>query len=124
MLVHEELTETVIGAAIEVHRHTGPGLLESAYEKCLCKELEIRGIPFRKQVPIEITYKDILLDCGYRLDLLVDEKVAVEIKSVQQLENIHQAQLMTYMKLGGWNVGLLMNFNSEYMKQGIIRRVL
>jgi GxxExxY protein len=97
-----ELTERVIGACIEVHRNTGPGLLESAYEQCLCRELSLRGIPFQMQFPLPINYKGTLLDCGYRLDLLVDGRLVIEIKSVEKLLPIHEAQLLTYLHLGGW----------------------
>lgn len=119
-----QLTEAIIGAAIEVHRALGPGLLESAYEECLCRELNLRQIPFERQRPLPVEYKGVRLDCGYRLDLLVANTVVVEIKAVGSLEPIHDAQLITYLKLGGWKVGLLINFNVEVLKRGIRRRVL
>jgi GxxExxY protein len=119
-----ELSEAVIGACIEVHRRTGPGLLESAYEQCLCRELNLRGIPFQFQVPLPVKYKDTLLDCGYRLDLLIDGRLVVEIKSVEKLLPIHEAQLLTYPRLGGWKVGLLINFIVNKLTDGIVRRVL
>ena len=119
-----QLTQSIIGSAIEVHRALGPGLLESAYEGCLCRELNLRGIPFERQLALPVVCKDHRLDCGYRLDLVVDKKVVVEIKAVDGLLPIHEAQLLTYLKLGGWNVGLLINFNVSVLKQGIRRRVL
>jgi GxxExxY protein len=118
------VTEAIIGAAIEVHKTLGPGLLESAYEQCLCRELELRGITFKRQVLLPVAYKGIELDCGYRLDVLVEDQVVVEIKTVESLLPIHEAQLITYLKLGGWQVGLLINFNVPILKQGIVRRVL
>ena len=119
-----ELTEAIIGAAIEVHRALGPGLLESAYEECLCRELCLRKIPFERQRALPLHYKGMSLDCGYRVDLLVADKVVVEIKAVDALLPIHEAQLLTYLKLGGWQVGLLINFNVPVLKDGIRRRVL
>jgi GxxExxY protein len=118
------VTEAIIGAAIEVHKTLGPGLLESAYEQCLCRELELRGITFKRQVLLPVAYKGIELDCGYRLDVLVEDQVVVEIKTVESLLPIHEAQLITHLKLGGWQVGLLINFNVPILKQGIVRRVL
>jgi GxxExxY protein len=119
-----ELTKKIIGAAIEVHRTLGPGLLESAYEECLCRELTVRGVPFARQVALPVEFKGLRLDCGYRLDLLVEKKVVVEIKAVESLLPIHEAQLLTYLKLGGWKVGLLINFNVPILMNGIRRRVL
>ena len=119
-----QITREIIGAAIEVHRALGPGLLESAYEECLCRELSLRQIPFERQRPLPVEYKGLHLDCGYRLDLLVMDTVVVEIKAVAGLQAIHEAQLLTYLKLGGWKVGLLINFNVPVLKQGIRRRVL
>ena len=118
-----DVTEGVIGAAIEVHRALGPGLLESAYEECLCHELKLRGVPFERQRPVPVRYKGLQLDSGYRLDLLVSS-VVVEVKSVDALLPIHEAQLLTYLKLGEWNVGLLINFNVALLKNGIRRLVL
>ncbi len=118
------ITELVIGAAIEVHKALGPGLLESAYEECLCRELTLRGIPFERQRPLPVGYKGVKLDCGYRLDLLVADAVVVEIKAVEAIEPIHEAQLLTYLKLGGWKLGLLINFNVPVLKDGIRRRIL
>ncbi len=119
-----ELTEIVIGCAIEVHRALGPGLLESTYEMCLCRELSLRNIPFERQKPIPVIYKGVKLDCGYRADVVVDGSVLVEIKAIDSLLSVHEAQLLSYLKLGGWKVGLLINFNVELLKHGIRRRVL
>ena len=117
------ISSAVIGAAIEVHRVLGPGLLESAYEECLCKELTIRGVPFERQRLLPVEYKGIHVDCGYRLDLLVQELVVVELKAIDELLPVHDAQLMTYLKLGGWHLGLLINFNVDVLKHGIHRRI-
>lgn len=119
-----KITEQIIGAAIEVHRALGPGLLESAYEECLCRELGLRRIQFERQRPLPVEYKGVKLDCGYRVDILVTNAVVVEIKAVETIEPIHVAQLLTYLKLGGWKVGLLINFNVAVLKDGIRRRVL
>ena len=118
-----ELTEQIIGAAIEVHKRIGPGLLESAYQACLGRELELRNVPFEKERPLPVEYKGVQLDCGYRLDLLVAGRVVVEIKAVDELLPVHTAQLLTYLKLGGWQVGLLINFNVALLKDGIRRIV-
>jgi GxxExxY protein len=117
-------TAPIIGAAIEVHRHLGPGLLESAYEECLCHELHLRGIDFRRQVDLPVEYKGLKLDCGYRLDLIVHEEVVVELKCVERVLPVHEAQLLTYMMLTGKRVGLLINFNVPLLTKGITRRVL
>lgn len=117
------ITEQVIGSAIAVHRALGPGLLEMAYEQFVCRELDLRGIPFRHQCPVPAEYKGLRLDCGYKLDLLVAETVVVEIKAVDGLLPIHEAQLMTYLRLGGWKIGLLINFNERKLTNGIRRRV-
>lgn len=119
-----QLTHQVIGASIEVHRKLGPGLLESAYRRCLRRELMLRGIPYRKEYPLPLEYKGIRLECGYRVDILVDGVIAVEVKSVQALAPIHDAQLLTYLRLGGWRVGLLINFNVVVLKDGIHRRIM
>jgi GxxExxY protein len=119
-----QMTEAVIGAAMEVHRALGPGLLESAYQECLCRELTVRGIPFERQRPLPLEYKGIRLECGYRLDLLVAGMLVIEVKSVEALAPVHEAQLLTYLRLGGWKVGLLINFNVPLLKQGIRRKVL
>ena len=119
-----QTTEKIIGAAIEVHRAVGPGLLESAYEECLCHELSLRQISFQRQVPLPVRYKGVQLDCGYRLDLLVVNQVVVELKAVEKLEPIHEAQLLSYLKLGSHKIGLLINFHVPLLKDGIIRRIL
>lgn len=117
-------TGAIIAAAIEAHRALGPGLLESVYEECLCCELELRGIPFARQVPIPVEYKGVRSECGYRIDLLVQDEVVVEIKAVEAIHPVHEAQLLTYMKLSGKRVGLLINFCVPVLKDGIVRRVL
>jgi GxxExxY protein len=117
-------TAAIIGAAIEVHRQLGPGLLESAYEQCLCHELHLRGLSFKCQVDLPVSYKGLQLDCGYKIDLIVNDEVVVELKSVERILPVHEAQLLTYLKLSGRRVGLLINFNSSLLTQGIIRRVL
>ena len=119
-----QLTHEIIGASIEVHRKLGPGLLESAYRRCLRRELMLRGIPYRKEYPLPLEYKGIRLECGYRVDILVGGLVAVEVKSVQALAPIHDAQLLTYLRLGGWRVGLLINFNVVVLKDGIHRKIM
>ncbi|MCW8131936.1 MAG: GxxExxY protein [Planctomycetota bacterium] len=116
-------TEQVIGAAIEVHKALGPGLLESAYAQCLCRELSLREVPFRREVELPVTYKDVKLNCGYRIDVLVAECLVVEVKAVETVLSIHEAQLLTYLKLGGWPAGLLLNFNVSLMKNGVKRMV-
>jgi GxxExxY protein len=118
------ITKEIIGAAIEVHKALGPGLLESAYEECLCHELSLRRVAFGRQTPLPVEYKGVKLDCGYRLDLLVEGAVVVEIKAVEAIHAIHEAQLLTYLKLGGWKLGLLINFNVSVLKEGIRRRIL
>lgn len=118
------ITKIVIGAAIDVHRVLGPGLLESVYEECLCYELSLQGLNFCRQVILPIQYKNKQLDAGYRLDLWVENKVVIELKSVDKLMSIHDAQLLTYMKLINSSVGLLINFNVPVLKQGIRRKVL
>jgi len=123
-LYEEELTGAIIGAAIEVHKQLGPGLLESAYEECLCRELKLRGVVFERQKPLPLEYKGIRLDCGYRLDLLVEGRVIMEIKSVEALAPIHEAQMLTYLRLAAVKVGLLINFNTPVLKDGIKRFVL
>jgi GxxExxY protein len=124
MLHDEDLTREIIGAAIEVHRHLGPGLLESAYRSCLCHELKMRQIAFCYEVPLPIEYKGLKLDCGYRLDIEVEGRVIVELKSIDELTNLHRAQLLTYLKLSGRKVGLLLNFNVPVLKDGVVRMAL
>ena len=118
------LTHETIGAAIEVHKLLGPGLLESTYRECLCRELALRGVSFRREHGIPLNYKGIHPNCGYRIDLLVGDLVVVEIKAVEQLAPVHEAQLLTYLRVGGWKVGLLINFNVVLLKDGIRRRIL
>lgn len=118
------LTKAVIGAAIEVHRALGPGLLESAYEICLCRELSLRHIQFQRQLPIPLEYKGVKLDCGYRSDIIIEQTLLLELKAVDALLPIHEAQLLSYLKLTGLTVGLLINFNVEVLRNGIRRRVL
>ena len=116
-----EITEQVIGACIEIHRHLGPGLLESAYEECLCHELSVLGIHFERQKPLPVKYKTVNLACGYRLDLVIEHKIILELKAVESLLAIHEAQLLTYLKLSGLTLGLLINFNVPVLKNGIKR---
>ena len=118
-----DISGKIIGAAIEVHRYLGPGLLESAYEECLCRELELRGINFERQVPLPLNYKGLKLDCGYRLDLLVEDKVIVELKTVEAIAPIHEAQMLTYLKLRDVQLGLIINFNARLLVEGIRRLV-
>jgi len=119
-----EISQATIGAAIEVHRTLGPGLLESAYEQCLSHEFSLRQIPFERQKPLPVDYKGIRLDCGYRLDFLVAGLLVVEVKAIEALLPIHQAQLLSYLKLGGWKLGLLINFHTPLLREGIKRVVL
>ena len=120
----DDLSKKVIGCALEVHKSLGPGLLESTYEQCLAHELMLHGISFKLQHALPVAYKDIKLDCGYRLDLLIEDKLIVELKSVDKLSPIHEAQLLTYMKLSNIKTGLLINFNVTLLKSGIKRLVL
>ena len=123
-LLHEELTERVIGAAIEVHRALGPGLLESAYEECLCHELHLRGLAFQRQVPLPVNYKGINLDCGYRLDLLIEDLLILELKCVDHILPVHEAQLLTYLKMTHKRVGLIIFYVATLVRGGIVRKVL
>jgi GxxExxY protein len=116
-----DLTGEVIGAAIEVHKALGPGLLESAYEECLSRELDLRDIPYERQKELPVEYKGIKLESGYRLDIMVADKLVIELKTCESLEPIHTAQLLTYLKLTGIKVGLLINFNVPVLKEGIKR---
>jgi len=122
--VTNQVSDATIGAAIEVHRHLGPGLLESSYHACLCRELELRGIVYDSQVALPLQYKGIQLSKGYIIDLLIENALVVEIKSVEKLLPIHSAQLMTYMRLQGVSSGLLMNFNVHLLPHGIKRMLL
>lgn len=124
-LAHESgLGERIIGLAIAVHRHLGPGLLESAYEECLCLELRDAGIAHRRQVPLPVVYKAVRLDCGYRMDVVAENELVIEIKAVERLLPIHEAQMLTYLRLGHFRAGLLMNFNNVTLKDGLRRIVL
>jgi len=122
--IRDPLTGKVIGLAIEVHRCLGPGLLESAYEECLCYEMEHNGLTFQRQVYLPVVYKEVSLDCGYRMDVVINEELVLELKTVDKLLPIHDAQLLTYLRLGGFHKGLLMNFNTAVLKNGIKRIVL
>lgn len=124
MLIHEDLTGRIIGAAMAVHREIGPGLLESAYEVCLCHELHSCGLAFRRQVPLPVLYKGVRLDCGYRIDVIVEDRVVVELKAIDAISDLHTAQLLTYLRMSQLRVGLLFNFNSEVLKDSMIRLVL
>ena len=118
-----DLTGQIIGSAIEVHSTLGPGLLESAYEECLCQELLTRRIEFERQKPLPVKYKETVLNCGYRLDIVVENKVIVELKACSNIDQIHKAQLLTYLKLSGIQIGLILNFNVPIMRDGIVRIV-
>ena len=120
----DTLTDQVIGFAIEIHRHLGPGLLESTYEECVCYELNENGIRFKRQVPLPVVYKSVRLDCGYRIDIVVEERLILELKSTERLLPIHEAQVLTYMRLSGIPTGLLLNFNTPVLKDGIRRLML
>ncbi len=120
----DPLTDKVIGLAIEVHRAHGPGLLESAYEECLCYESKANDVPHQRQVPLPVVYKSVKLDCGYRMDVVIDGRLVIELETVDRLLPIHDAQILTYLKLGGIRTGLLMNFNMPVLKDGIRRLVL
>ncbi len=124
-LLHEELTKDIIGAAIEVHKALGPGLLESAYEECLCHELHLRDLDFKRQVALPVKFKGINLDCGYRIDVVVKDAVILELKCVEHLLPVHDAQLLTYLKLMHKRIGLLFNFHVPVLTRGgIVRRIL
>jgi GxxExxY protein len=122
-MTENEISEKIIGCAIQVHRELGPGLLESSYEECLYYELMQSGLYVEKQKPLPLVYKEVKLDCGYRIDLLIENKVIVEVKSVEALNDIHLAQILTYLKLSKCKLGLLMNFNVVLLKEGIKRVV-
>jgi GxxExxY protein len=124
MMIAEQTTGQIIAAAVEVHKKFGPGLLESASEACLCHELMLRGLSVARQVAMPVEYKGVHLDCGYRIDMIVEDTVLVELKAVEKLLPIHEAQLMTYLRLSGKRVGLLINFNVKLLVDGIVRRVL
>lgn len=120
---NNELTQIIIGCAIEVHKTLGPGLLESAYQECLFYELKLQGLKVEKEIPMPIIYKEIKLDHGYRMDLLVEDKIVLEIKSVETIMDVHTAQILTYLKLGNYKLGLLLNFNVSILKNGIKRYI-
>ena len=119
-----EVTGRIIGCAIEIHRALGPGLLESAYEQCLCREMSLAGIRFERQVPLPVVYKGVKVDCGYQIDILVEDSVVLELKAVEKLLPIHEAQLITYLRLSGKRIGLLINFNVPVLAEGTRRMVL
>ena len=121
MIERDQLTEIIIGCAIEVHRHLGPGLLESTYEQCMVHEMTTQRVPHRSQVPLPVQYKGFRLDYGYRIDILVAEQVVVELKSVEKMTGLHEAQMLTYMKLAGVDRGLLINFNVQRLVDGVKR---
>ena len=123
-LVLEELTNQIIGPAIEVHREPGPGLMESAYEECLCHELHLRGIQFERQASLPVEYKGLKLDCGYRMDIVVDVSVVLELKCVEKVLPVHEAQLLTYLRMAHRPVGFIINFNVPLLTRGIYRKVL
>ncbi len=118
-----KLSSKIIGAAIEVHKALGPGLLESAYEECICHEMSLRDLSFERQKTLHVVYKGKKLDCGYRLDVVVANAIILELKSCENIEPIHRAQLLTYLKLSGLSLGLILNFNTTVMKDGIVRIV-
>lgn len=124
MLHEEDLTSQIIGAAIDVHRELGPGLLESAYESCLCFELKLREIIHERQVPLPVVYKSFRIDCSYRADIIVAKKVIIEVKAVESITDLHRAQVLTYLHITGINVGLILNFNTAVLKNGIVRLAL
>ena len=121
MMERDDLTGAVIGCAIEVHRSLGPGLLESTYQQCLAHELRLADIPFKLECPMPVSYKGISLDCGYRIDCLVDDQLVLELKAVDKISNVHKAQILTYMKLSQIEIGLLINFNQKKLVDGIER---
>ncbi|WP_321997507.1 GxxExxY protein [Draconibacterium orientale] len=120
-MIENGISKTIIGCAIDVHKQLGPGLLESAYQECLFYELQQRGLKVKKEVPMPIVYKEVKLNHGYRIDLLVENKVVVELKTVEELNEVHTAQVLTYLKLGSYRLGLLLNFNVSILKNGIKR---
>ena len=123
-MIDEQAAHQVIGAAIDVHRSLGPGLLESAYEKCLCHELSLRGLNFHRQQPVPVVYKDVKLACGFRIDILVEGNVVVELKSIEAFAPIHEAIVLTYLRMSGVRLGLLINFNVRVLKDGIRRFIV
>ncbi|MCC7476920.1 GxxExxY protein [bacterium] len=123
-VVRDALTEAVIGAAIEVHRTIGPGMLENAYNQCLCHELHLRQLAFQREVPLPLNYKGIRLDCGYRLDIVVEGRLVLELKAIDKVLPVHKQQLLSYLRMGGYNTGLLINFSAYKLVNGLTRLVL
>jgi len=123
-MTDNEITHEIIGAAIEVHRLLGPGLLESAYEECLVREFSLRRLNVERQKPIPIVYKDVKLECGYRIDVLVESRVIVELKSIEAIAPVHEAVILTYLRLSGRRLGLLINFNVAVLREGIRRYII
>lgn len=123
-VVRDALTEAVIGAAIEVHRTIGPGMLENAYNQCLCHELYLRQLAFQREVPLPLNYKGIRLDCGYRLDIVVEGRLVLELKAIDKVLPVHKQQLLSYLRMGGYKTGLLINFAAYKLVNGITRLVL
>jgi GxxExxY protein len=123
-MTDNDITHAIIGAAIEVHKHLGPGLLESAYEECLAHELQLRELRVERQKPVPVVYKETKLECGYRIDLLIEGRIVVELKSIESLGPIHEAIILTYLRMSGYKLGLLINFNVSVLKNGIRRFIL
>jgi len=123
-MLYEDLTKEIIGAAIEVHKLIGPGMLESAYEECLCYELKLRGLNYERQKPVPIVYKKIKLECGYRIDILVENKIILELKAAEGFNPVHEAQILTYMRFAEKRLGLLINFNVTKLTNGLKRYIL
>lgn len=124
MLKKQELTEQILGCAFKVHSKLGPGLLESAYQACLKYEIEKMGLEVKSEVPIPLIYEEIKLECGYRIDLLVEDQVVIELKTVEQITDVHKAQVLTYLKFSGYRIGLLLNFRTKSLVKGINRFIL
>ncbi|WP_240612575.1 GxxExxY protein [Brumimicrobium salinarum] len=122
-MIDKNITAEIIGGAIEVHKTLGPGLLESAYNECLAYELELRGLNIQREIALPIIYKEVIIDHGYRMDLLVENRIVVELKAVERFTDVHTAQILTYMKLGKYDLGLLINFHEKLLKNGIKRFV-
>jgi len=123
-MLYEDLSKKIIGAAIEVHKRLGPGMLESAYEECLCYELKLKNLNYERQVPVPIIYKEIKLECGYRMDILVENKIVLELKSIECFNPVHEAQILTYMRFAEKSLGLLINFNVTKLIDGLKRYIL
>ena len=123
-MLYENLSKNIIGAAIEVHKRLGPGMLESAYEECLCYELKLKNLNYERQIPVPIIYKEIKLECGYRMDILVENKIVLELKSIECFNPVHEAQILTYMRFAEKRLGLLINFNVTKLTSGLKRYIL